>query len=291
MQHFMIKTKFIFTNLYSIIEYIDKKEVSRMISVEKNNLKKKVSDRQKTIGTHINLNDIAVGKIAALAGYDFIWIDLEHSYLSYENLLNLIIAVHSTGGQVIVRAPQNDLTATKKILEMGPDGIIFPMVKTAEETNRLISYTLYPPYGTRGFGPMNAINYGFDDVKQYIESHHETMCRFIQIEHIEAVKNLDELIKNNFIDGYIVGANDLSGSIGKLGDVFCHEVTSLIQEIVQKLKSNGKYVGISTGDFSEATLTHWHNMGFDMISAGADFDFLREGFRQNCSVLKEIHLK
>lgn len=254
-------------------------------------LKEKILNREKTIGTHINLNDIAVGKIAGLAGYDFVWIDMEHSYLSFENLQNLIVGVQSGGGQVIVRAPQDDLTATKKILEMGPDGIIFPMVKTPEEANRLISYTLYPPHGIRGFGPMNAVDFGFSNVADYVASNHEKMCRFIQVEHIETVKNLDEIMKNEYIDGFIVGANDLSGSIGKLGDVFCDEVTELIKEIVAKLKSADKYVGISTGDFSESTLKHWHEMGFDMISAGADFDFLREGFKQNCDTLKKIHLK
>ncbi len=254
-------------------------------------LKEKIINREKTIGTHINLNDIAVGKIAGSAGYDFVWIDLEHSYLSYESLQNLILGVQSGGTQVIVRAPQDDLTATKKILEMGVDGIIFPMVKTAEEANRLISYTLYPPYGVRGFGPMNAVNYGFSNVADYVASHHKTMCRFIQVEHIETVRNLDEIMKNEYIDGYIVGANDLSGSIGRLGDVFCDEVTELIKEIIAKLKSAGKYVGISTGDFSESTLKHWNEMGFDLISSGADFDFLREGFLQNSKKLKEIHLK
>lgn len=253
-------------------------------------LKEKIQNKEKTIGMHINLNDVAVGRLAGLSGYDFVWIDMEHSYLSYEGLLNLIIGVKQGGGQVIVRAPQDDLTATKKILEMGVDGIIFPMIKTAEEANRLISYTLYPPHGIRGFGPMNAVDYGFKDVAGYVANHHKTMCRFIQIEHIDAVRNLDEIIKNDFIDGYIVGANDLSGSIGKLGDVFGAEVTALIKEIVARLKAAGKYVGISTGDFSEPTLKHWHDMGFDMISAGADFDFLREGLRQNRDMLKRVHL-
>lgn len=252
-------------------------------------LKEKIQNHQKTIGTHVNLNDIAVGRIAGLAGYDFVWVDMEHSYLSYESLMNLIVAVKAGGSNVIVRAPQDDLTATKKILEMGPDGIIFPMIRTAEEADRLISYTLYPPHGVRGFGPMNAVGFGYQNVAAYTASHHQTMCRFIQIEHIDAVRNLDEIIRNEYIDGYIVGANDLSGSIGKLGDVFSQEVTDLIREIVTKLKAAGKYVGLSTGDFSESTLQHWHDMGFDMISAGADFDFLREGFRKNRETLQRIH--
>ena len=253
-------------------------------------LKEKIKTKKKTIGMHINFNDIAVGKIAGAAGYDFVWIDMEHSYLSLENLLNLIIGVKASGGQVIVRAPQDDLTFTKKILEMGVDGIIFPMIRNAEEANRILSYTLYPPHGVRGFGPMNAIDFGFKNAGDYVASNHKDMCRFIQIEHINAVRNLDEIIKNEYIDGYIVGANDLSGSMGMLGNVFCDEVTDVIKEVVTKLHAAGKYVGISTGDFSQSTLQHWHDMGFDMISAGADFDFLREGMRNNRVMLEAIHL-
>ncbi len=253
-------------------------------------LKNKIKNNEKTIGMIVNMSDISIGRIAGLAGYDYIWIDMEHSHLSYESLLNLVIAVRASGTQVIVRAPQDDLTSTKKILENGVDGIIFPMIRTAEDANRVISYTLYPPHGIRGFGPINAIDYGFSDVGNYIAESKETMCRFIQIEHIDAVRNLDEIMKNDFIDGYIIGANDLSGSIGKLGDVFCEETTSIIKEVVAKLKAAGKYVGIAIGGSDEAVLQHWHDMGFDMITAGQDFELLREAVKQNRRILERIHL-
>ena len=254
-------------------------------------LKRKIQNKEKIIGTHINFCDPSVGRIAGLAGYDFIWIDMEHNYISFESLLSHIIAVKSTGTPVIVRAPQDDLTATKKIIEMGPDGIIFPMIKSAEDANRLLSYTLYPPYGKRGFGPMNAVGYGAYDISEYISSNHNTMCRFIQIEHIDAVKSLDEIMKNQYIDGYIIGANDLSGSINELCNVFGENTTALISEAIIKLKSNNKYIGISTGDLSEKTLMHWRNMGVDMISAGADFDFLTLGMQNNKRILTEIMKK
>ena len=168
-------------------------------------LKQKILNGEKIIGTHINFSDPSVGRIAGLAGFDYIWIDTEHNYISFESLLSQIIAVRSTGTDVIVRVPQDDLTATKKVLEMGPDGIVFPMVRSAEEADRLISYTLYPPYGRRGFGPMNAVGYGAFDTLDFVANNHKSMCRFIQIEHIDAVKNLDEIMKNEYIDGYIIG--------------------------------------------------------------------------------------
>lgn len=233
------------------------------------------------IGTHINFCDPSIGRIAGLAGYDYIWIDMEHNYISFESLLALVYAVKATGTPVIVRAPQNDLTATKKIMEMGVDGIIFPMIRSAEEANRLLSYTLYPPYGIRGFGPMNAVGYGAYDVKEYVENNHKNFCRFIQIEHVDAVKDLDEIIKNEYIDGYIFGANDLSGSINELCNVFGDNTTALIKEAIAKLKANGKYIGLSTGDLSFETHKYWFEMGIDMLSAGADFDFLTVGMRKN----------
>lgn len=251
-------------------------------------LKEKIKNKEKIIGTHINFRDPSVGRIAGLAGYDFIWIDMEHNYISFESLLSLIIAVKSTGTDVIVRAPQDDLTATKKIIEMGVDGIIFPMVKTAEEANRLLSYTLYPPYGRRGFGPMNAVGYGAHDVSEYVSTNHETMCRFIQIEHVDAVHNLDEIMKNQYIDGYIIGANDLSGSINELCNVFGENTTSLVKTAIKKLKTNNKYVGLSTGDLSEKTFRHWRDMGVDMLSAGADFDYLTAGMQKNQKIMNEI---
>lgn len=251
-------------------------------------LKEKILNREKIIGTHLNFCDPSVGKIAGLAGYDFIWIDMEHSYLSFESLIALIHAIKSTGTDVIVRAPQHDLTATKKILEMGVDGIIFPMVKSAEEANELLSYTLYPPYGKRGFGPMNAVGYGAFDVMDYVTTNHKKMCRFIQIEHIDAVKDLDRIMQNEYIDGYIFGPNDLSGSINEICNVFGENTTRLIDEAISKLKANGKYVGLSTGDTTEEVFKHWIDMGVDMLSAGADFGFLNVAMKNNKEKLEKV---
>jgi 2-dehydro-3-deoxyglucarate aldolase/4-hydroxy-2-oxoheptanedioate aldolase len=254
-------------------------------------LKEKLAARQPVLSTTIaNLGWSGIIQKVAAFNFDMMMFDLEHGTLSVESVENLLRMCRLCDLPSVVRVPDCVPHLISKTLDMGADGIIFPMIKTPDEANRLISYTLYPPHGIRGFGPMNAVDYGIKDIMGYVKEHHKTMCRFIQIEHIDAVRNLDEIIKNEYIDGYIVGANDLSGSMGRLGDVFSDEVTAVIKEVVAKLKAAGKYVGISTGDFSESTLKYWHDMGFDMISAGADFDFLREGFRQNRETLERAHI-
>ncbi len=166
---------------------------------------------------------------------------------------------------------------------------IFPMIKNAQEAKRMIDATLYPPYGTRGFGPHNATAYGFYDTSKYISETVDNMCRFIQIEHIDAVNDLDEIIKNEYIDGYIFGPYDLSGSINELGNVFGNNTTELIKKTMKTLKENGKYSGVSTGDVSEKVLSHWHNMGVDMISAGWYFGFIQKSALDNRITLEKIH--
>ena len=82
----------------------------------------------------------------------------------------------------------------------------------------------------------------------------------------------------------------MSGSVNRLGDAFSDEVISIIKDVIKRLKAAGKYVGISTGDYFEETLKYFHDLGFDMISAGADFDFLRDGMKNCQQALKNAHL-
>ena len=132
----------------------------------------------------------------------------ESETVSSETLLNHIFALRSVGAEIVVRVPQNDLTHLKHVLEMGVDGIILPMVRSAEEANEMIAATLYPPLGTRGFGPMNANDYGYESAAAYAEKSNRDLCRFIQIEHKDAVDHLAEIIRNPYIDGYNIGPND-----------------------------------------------------------------------------------
>ena len=252
-------------------------------------LKEQIQKGEKLSGTLLNFGDTAVGVILGRAGYDFIWIDMEHSCLSLEKLMSQIVAIKAGGTSVIVRVPQDDLTYLKKILEMGVDGIIFPMIKTAKQANEYIAHTLYPPYGTRGFGPQNAVGYGFDDEGAYVANTREHLCRFIQIEQIDAVENLDEIIQNEYIDGYIFGPNDLSGSLGALGQVFGEATENAMKRAMEKLKSAGKYVGLATGDTSEKTIRHWHDFGADMLAISADYSFLQKASLENRKTLDRLH--
>lgn len=254
-----------------------------------NALKKKILMKEKTCGTIINMGDVCVSDIFSSVGFDFLWIDFEHSYLSYEQILAHTTVARAKGTPVVVRVPQNDFTAAKKVLEMGVDGIIFPMVQSAREAKELIEFSLYPPEGNRGFGPMAANHYGLSDGKEYVREANRDICRFVQIECREIIDELDALMDNPYIDGYIFGPNDLSGSIRDFLNVYDEKTTNLMKYAIKKLKENNKYVGIATGSSQKEVILHWHEMGADMICAGGDYGFLAAGAVMMWNVLNQEH--
>ena len=241
-------------------------------------LKEKINAGQSLCGTHVTLAEPSVCEMLGYLGYDFIWVDMEHTYLTCKDVLIHANAARSAGTPVFVRVPQHDLTYTKRILEMGVEGIIFPMVKSAKEMEELLSYTLYPPYGARGCGPQRAIRYGLDRMDNYIDQGHlKEVCRFIQIEHIDAVKDIEAIASHPYLDGIFFGPFDLSGSINQLGKIFDDDTTELIRHVVDVMKKHGKAIGVSTHSADEKVFRHWQDLGVQIIAAGADYSYIMAG--------------
>ena len=253
-----------------------------------NALKEKIKVGKKTFGSQICMGEGYVADIYGMLGYDFVWVDTEHSAIDYGKLLNCITILKAHKTPVIVRVQMDNYNHTKRVLEMGPDGIIYPMVDTPEYADKCMKSTLYPPLGNRGCGPIRAVNYGLTPIKEYIDGQLDNLCRFVQIESITAVKNLPEMVKNPYIDGYIFGPFDLSGTIGRLSDVYCEENMSLIKEAVKILKANGKYIGMAMTSTEESEQRKWYDLGADMITSGADFDYIYRESRKNVEQLRRI---
>lgn len=250
-----------------------------------NALREKLNVGQKICGTLVSLTDPCLCEIMGNIGYDCVWIDTEHTYMSYKDVLCHLNAARSAGIPAVVRLPQNDLTATKKILEMGPEGIIFPMVRTARELRALMDMTLYPPLGTRGFGPLRAIGYGAVDPRDYVKEKNFEMCRFVQIEHTEMIDDLEEILKIPYVDGFIFGPNDLSGSLGEFLHVFGDATLAEIARAVEILKKHGKRIGLA-GGAGEADIKQWAALGLDMLFAGADWSFVYNQGKETLSVMR-----
>lgn len=253
-----------------------------------NLLRQKLEKKEKILGTLVSLTDPALCEIMGNVGFDCVWIDMEHTCISCKDTLCHLNAARATGIPAVVRLPQNDLTYTKRILEMGPDGIIFPMVRTAKEVRELLDMTLYPPHGTRGFGPLRAIGYGAMDAREYVSEKYLDTCRFVQIEHVDMINELEEIANIPYIDGFIFGPNDLSGSLGEFLRVFDDQTLTQIRRAIDILRRHGKVVGLA-GGMSEHDIKIWSELGLDMLFAGADWCFIYAHGVQTLNLMKQYN--
>ncbi len=246
-------------------------------------IKEKIARDEIVLGSHITLNESCIAEIMGDVGFDFVWIDCEHSPIDYKETLQHIMAARSSGTAAFVRVPWNDPVLAKPILEMGVQGVIFPFVNTAEQAEQAVKSCLYPPKGIRGYNPRRAENYGLMDKMEYIEKSGDMVWKIIQIEHIEAVRNLDEILKVEGIDAIVVGPSDLSGSIGLMGQTAHPEVKKLLDEISEKVVKAGIPLGVSTGFEPPEVINDWLRRGVNWIGVGVDVGYMVRGSQ---SILK-----
>lgn len=237
------------------------------------------------VGGHVFFTDPSITESLAMGGYDFIWIDAEHGPFDKHNLLMHVMAANAGGAAAFVRVAENNPAVIKPILEMGIDGIIIPMILSEEDAQKAIRACLYPPAGIRGFGPRRACRYGQTPIQTYLEDAPASFLRILQIEHIQAVENIDAILAVQGLDAIIIGPNDLSASIGRLGDSMHPEVLALGEHIIAHAKKARIPVGVSIGPDAQ-TIRTWMKMDLDFISVGDDISFIQQGVKRTLSMVK-----
>jgi 2-keto-3-deoxy-L-rhamnonate aldolase RhmA len=238
----------------------------------------KIERKELVIGTYVSLQDPAVSEMIGFAGYDFAWVDTEHTGIGKRELQNHFVAADSAGVASFVRIPWNDPVQVKPILEMGPDGIIFPLIRSAAEARLAIASCTYPLKGIRGFGPTRAIHYGLDDSRKYIEKNEKNFWKVLQIEHVDAVEHIDEILAVEGIDSFMFGPNDLSGSLGLLGQTDHPKVLAAVEKAAKALVAAKIPFGAAIG-LSEERIRYYREIGASWLVIGGDFGLLANGLR------------
>ena len=204
---------------------------------------------------------------------DFVWIDAEHNALSLETVQAHIMATKGSDTTPLVRVPWNDPVLIKPVLDIGAAGVIVPLIRTADDVRQAVAACRYPPDGIRGFGPRRACNYGRLGGPEFCQAANEAIITIVQIEHIDAVNNLDEILTVPGLTSVLVGPNDLAGSMGHMGQPDHPDVLTAIEKVITTTRKTEVFVGVATGGEPEE-LIEWINKGIQWMAVGTDVSFL-----------------
>jgi 2-dehydro-3-deoxyglucarate aldolase/4-hydroxy-2-oxoheptanedioate aldolase len=224
------------------------------------------------LGTIVSFNDAAITE-ALCRDLDFIWIDAEHGSMSLPIIQSHVMALKGSHAAAIVRVPWNDPVLIKPILDLGAEGIIVPLVRTADDARRAVAACKYPPEGIRGFGPRSPSNFGRLGGPEFIEKMNSSILVILQIEHIDAVNNIDEILAVPGVSSVVIGSNDLSGSLGLLGQPRHPKVLEAIDRVIAAAHRAKVPVGIGIGNDS-AVINEWITKGMQWVAMGGDSSLL-----------------
>lgn len=249
-------------------------------------LKQKMRDGKLVKGFFLTLTDGIVGEIAGYAGYDYVWIDAEHGPHDRQEILRHIMAAQGSGCAAFVRVPGVDRTMLKAILDMGPDGIIFPFVNSAEIAKEAVRACAYPDFGgVRGIGPIRAMRYGMMDLEKYVEKAYERVFKIAQIETIEGYESLEEILQVDGIDSLFIGAADLSRSIKGRADGT--EFSVIYEDICKKVCEKGKFLGAGISPVGEDA-KRVKELGVHWVVFGQDTIMLAKVLKDNLDAVGDI---
>jgi len=207
-------------------------------------------------------------EVMAQAGWDSLTVDLQHGVQDYMSMVTCFQAMQGYPVVPLARVPWNEPGIIGKVLDAGAQGVICPMVNTAEQAEAFVNACKYPPRGQRSNGPIRAGAYGEPGTYQ-ATANEETLC-IPMIETRQALDNLDAILAVPGIDAIYIGPSDLGFSMGlppKL-DREEPEILRIYERLVAETARRGIFAGVHNA--TAAYARHIVGMGFRMVTIGSD---------------------
>ncbi|MGJ8546189.1 MAG: HpcH/HpaI aldolase family protein [Sulfitobacter sp.] len=234
-------------------------------------LKNLLQRGSRRIGFWLSLCAPNVTEIAAGSGADWLLLDMEHAPNDLSQITEHLRAANgapgSAGAEVIVRPPSSDQTMTKRLLDIGVRNLMFPMIQTAEDAARAVSWTRYAPEGVRGISATIRAN---DYARQgdYLATYADRLFIIVQVETPEAVENIAEIAAVKGVDAIFIGPGDLAASMGHAGNTMAPEVQEMIKRAADAVHEAGLPVGIL--GYGEEAAERYFAQGHEFVAVAGD---------------------
>src|SRR3954451_18757300 len=235
-------------------------------------------------GVH-HLRSAGTALLAAAAGHDWLFIDMEHGSISVHDAAQLCVAALPTGITPIVRICAGSLDEGTRCLDNGALGVIVPHVDTVERAKEIAKAFRYPPLGSRSWGgPPAAFGYQAPGNAEAQAALNKTVLVIAMIESPEAVRNAKDIAAVEGIDGLLIGTSDLTAELGISGQIGHAKVTAAYETCAAACKAAGKVLGMG-GVYDQENATRYIKIGARMILSGSDHNYLLAGAKARSEVL------
>lgn len=255
------------------------------LAIAENPVKKALREGKVVLGATVTLANPDIAATLASSGYDFLWIEMEHSPVTLESVRSMILATRGLPGVPFTRVPVNEPWMAKRVLDAGSLGVIFPFTSSRELAEQAVRSCKYPPLGVRGFGPGFAAARWGRNGADYVKFANDNVLVIIMIEQKQAVEKIEEIASVPGIDVLMIGVNDLSFSLGVGGK----PTDPIVEEAVSKVLAAGQKhhlpVGYPTGNPAE--INRRIAQGFRFFQASSDLGLMSAGARQVLSQVRQ----
>lgn len=194
-------------------------------------------------GTWLMSGGPTTAEALGFVGFDFLVLDMEHVPIDLADAVEILRAIACTPALPLLRLPWNDQTMVKRVLDAGATNLMFPFIESAEEAQRAVSFTRYPPQGVRGVAAVHrASRFGAD--RAYLAQTSRDLAVVVQLETPGALARLEEIAAVPGVDALFVGPGDLAATMGHIGNIAHDEVQNALADAARRANAIGKPVGI-----------------------------------------------
>ncbi|MEK0085769.1 HpcH/HpaI aldolase family protein [Benzoatithermus flavus] len=253
---------------------------------QENRLKRRIARGERVYGAWLSLASPAVAELMAAVGFDFLIVDQEHGAGSLQDAAHMLRASAAVGCPAIVRVPWNDQVYLKRILDLGAQSLMIPMVETAEEAAAAVAACRYPPRGRRGYAAPAMRCSGYGTAEGYVARAHEELFLIVQIESAAAAERAEAIAAVDGVDMVLIGVNDLAGSIGRLEQLDHPEVDALVRRAEAGIRAAGKPLG--TVPSARRDTGGLFRDGYSLVAGAGDSVLLREAAGTHLAAIRAV---
>ena len=243
----------------------------------RNPVRARLERGEPAFGVTMTTPSLDVAARLATLGFDFLWVEMEHSPITLETLRHIVLATRGLPAVPFARVPVNEIWTAKRVLDAGVHGVMFPFTSTPEDARQAVAACRYPPLGRRGSGAGLATS-TWPEPERYLDSADENVMVVTIVEEAAAVSCIDEIEATPGIDVLFIGTSDLSFSMGYRGRQDVADVQDAIARVRSAAERHGKFVGRPAGTRDQ--IESGMEQGFRFFQLNSDLNLLELGAKR-----------